>query len=515
MLDQSKAVFTAAVILCVVFVDSNVNAFQVYSNSRSRAAANGRPSSRSFSSSSRSGRSNTYRRSTSSFGAVNRSPVFRNYTPGTLNRPGTSTYHANPNRTQRRSGVASYSSPYYDSPYVSGYSGISLRGGFGRLSYGSRLGGLRYGGYQYGRSGFFVNPYVGSSIYHSGFGPSGYAPSVVAPYSNPGFNVNIGVNPGQNPGVVEQAPAPGQLLQPGFPGQAGDQTPGQDFATSIAIDELPIVNEFPVSGAPTDTVESSTVNRIQSIRYQASADAFYRDSDFASAAALYRKAAEEAADRQAPWLRLAFTQVQLNQNAEAVKSLKAALNRNDEPTAAWVSAKSLAGPSGLQRSSLSEGQLFNWLKQRPNSTDRLLLTAAWSEFQGSSSAARELIELAKNAGLSNTIASNLKTVIQDSHKKDRPKQLADQVQPAAATTSELESFSDADILLLPGADRGPRHFEAEHEPIAPLPDLVPAPVPNLAPIPLPVPASVPVQPPVPDVSQETLPLGLRIPNELE
>lgn len=487
MVGQFKVIFTATVVLCIVWPDSDADAFQVYSNSRAAASANptnARSATGSLSRTNRYGlagglankqwsyntpngqfRSNTYRRSTSSFGSPNQSPVFNNYTPGTVNRAGTSTYHHGPTRIQRRSGIATFSGPGYYNPHVPGFNGVSVGGVIVNGGFGNR----RYG-HQHGGPIFLIDPYGGAAYSPHGTGypwvPGGqvpfgvYAPPIVVPYLNQGLNGQLGTNIVPNAGLVGDAPLPNGLQQPGFaaPGIVQQEIAqpampiGEDFSAPIPIDEAPLVNEFPLTNAPTDTIESSTGSRIQSLRYQASADAAYKNADFASAAALYRKAAEEAPERQAPWLRLAFTQVQQNQNGDAVKSLKAALNRNDDPTAAWVSAEMLTGLSGTDRTSLSEEQLFNWLKQRPNSTDRLLLTAAWSEFRGSSSAARELLQMAKTAGLSKSLVRNLNAVITDSHEQDARERREPQPAKPAAKDSTVDSFSDADILLLPEAD---------------------------------------------------------------
>lgn len=493
MVGQSRAIFMAALILCLAFLDSQVNAFQVYSNSRAGASANPtntRSATGTMSRSNRNGlagglanhqwsynspngqfRSNTYRRSTSSFGSPNQSPVFHNYIPGTLNRAGTSTYHSGPTRIQRRSGVATFSGPGYYDPYVPGYNGVAVggvivNGGFGISGYRGRG---RHGHSYGGGPVLIVDPYAGSAFSPNfggyPWGPGGqipfgiYAPPIVVPYLNQGLNVNLGTNVVPNPGFIQEAPLP-NMMQPTLP-------TGEDISAQISIDEERVVNEFPLAGAPTDTVESSTGQRIQSLRYQASADASYREADFASAEALYKSATREAPERQAPWLRLAFTQIQLNRNAEAVRSLKAALNRNDDPTAAWVSARVLTGASRSDRSLLSEEQLFDWLKQRPNSTDRLLLTAAWSEFRGSSSAARELLQIAKHAGLSNNLVRNLNAVIADSHEEEpRPPAPQPPAPQPPAKDSAIDSFSDADIQLLPKADLKPTEepaFESDQK----------------------------------------------------
>ncbi|MEP3480372.1 MAG: tetratricopeptide repeat protein [Fuerstiella sp.] len=494
MVGQSKAIFTATLILCVSLFESDANAFQVFSNSRAGASAkpqNTRSATGTISRGNRHGlagglsnhqwsynspggqfRSNTSRRSTSSYGSRNHGTVFHNYNSGTLQRSGTSTYYGNPVRIQRHSGVATFSGPSYYNPNVPGFNGVAVggvivNGGFGNS------GRYRHGNHQAGPV-FLINPYGGSS--YSPYGtnypgvPGGqvpfgvYAPPIVVSPLNQGPNLNLGVNVvpnnvvpnsiAPNSGFIEQAPFPNQLPQPEF-NQPGFPQAAENFRSPISIDEAPIANEFPLSAAPTDTVVSSTSSRIQSLRYQASADVAYRESDFASAEALYRTATKEAPERQAPWLRLAFTQIQLGNNADAVISLKSALNRNDDPTAAWVSSKMLSGTSSADRSSLSEEGLFEWLKQRPNSSDRLLLTAAWSQFRGSSSAARELIQLAKNAGLSNNVARNLNAVITDSHAQEIPGRNDQEPNMPEPRESKVDSFSDADILLLPQATEKP------------------------------------------------------------
>lgn len=488
MLRQGKLIFTIATVSIVTFAQSHVNAFQVFSNSRPAASAN-RPNPRTATGTITSGnrhglagglsnhqwsynspggqfRSNSSRRSTSSYGSPRQSPVFHNYNPGTLNRSGTTTYHSGGLRIQRRSGVATFSGPGYYDPYVPGYNGVAVGGVIvngGR----ARVGG-RYDSHHHGSGPIYiVDPFY--SPYSPGYPsvPGGqipfgvYAPPVVVPYVNQGVNVNVvpGFAPGNGSsvnGFVESAPAPAAMANP-------DVSHSQTYSAPIPVDEAALNNEFPVTGAPTDTVESSAVDRIRSLRYQTSGDTYYRDADFASAEALYRSSTKEAPDRIAPWLRLAFTQISLKKYEDAVRSLKAGLNRNDDPSTAWISSDTLAGRDRSDRSLLAEDELFDWLKQRPNSTDRLLLVAAWSEFRGSSSAARELLQMAKNAGLSESVASNLKAVI-----ADRPQKEAAPEKPARAIPEEtpdapveggpdaIESFSDADIKLLPQVESDPK-----------------------------------------------------------
>lgn len=487
MLRQSKLIFMIATVSIAAFAQSQVDAFQVFSNSRPGASAN-RPNSRtatgtisrgnrhglagglsnhqwSYNSPGGQFRSNSYRRSTSTFGSPNQSPVFHNYHSGALNRAGTTTYHSGGSRIQRRSGVATFSGPGYYDPHVPGYNGVAVGGVIvngGR----TRLGG-RYRSHHHGSGPiFFVDPYAGQTFspYAPGYPwvPGGqvpfgvYAPPITVPYLNQGISIQPGASiaPGAAfplNGVPESAPAPEMLPQPA-------NANAEAYSAPIPIDESPLNNEFPVKGAPTDAVESSAVSRIRSLRYQTSGDAYYRQADFASAEALYRSSTTEAPDRIAPWLRLAFAQVSLQKHAEAVRSLKAALKRNDDPSAAWVSSEILAGNLATDQSLLAEDQLYDWLKQRPNSTDRLLLVAAWSEFRGSSSAARELLQMARHAGLSETLAVNLETVIADQHQKDdqpdRPKQAAPKAGNEkfdSKVPGNIESFSDADIKLLPQA----------------------------------------------------------------
>ena len=502
MVGQSKAIFTATLILCVSLIESDANAFQVYSNSRAGASAKPRITrsatgtisrgnrhglsnyQRSYNSRGGQFRSNTSRRSTSSYGSQNHGTVFRNYNSGTLQRSGTSTYYGTPIRIQRRSGVATFSGPSYYNPNVPGFNGVAVggvivNGGFGNSSR------YRHRNLHTGPT-LLINPYGGSSYspygINSPWGPGGqvpfgvYAPPIVVPSLKQGANLNLGVNVAPNNGFIEQAPFPNQLPQPDFNQPdvpQANSSATENFPSPISIDEALIANEFPLAAAPTDTVISSTSSRIQSLRYQASADVAYRESDFASAEALYRTATQEAPERQAPWLRLAFTQIQMGNHAAAVVSLKSALNRNDDPTAAWVSSKMLSGKSSLDRSSLSEEGLFEWLKQRPNSSDRLLLTAAWSQFRGSSSAARELIQLAKNAGLSNNVARNLNAVITDSHAQEVPGRADREPNMPEPKESKVDSFSDADILLLPQATEKPviaPKLEERRLPGAPLPE---------------------------------------------
>lgn len=507
MLRNRWTVYTVAVVIMSTVAATEALAFQVFSNSRAAASArtpNARTATGTMSRATGNGvaaglaggvgnqrwsyqnpaplyRSMNSRRATSSFGSANQSPVFHNYLPGTVNRSGTTTYRINPNRIQRRSGVASFSGPAYYNPYVPGYNGVAVGG---VVVSGGRFGSHRHGGHGHGINPvFFIDPYAGQTFspYAAGYPwvPGGqvpfgiYAPPITVPY------LNIGPGVTGLPGVTSFS---GTTTYPGGfatqnvmtesigtvlanpPGALNPipQPAAQNAISQAQVDEQPVVDEFPTAGPPTDTLESSAVDRIRSIRYQASGDVAFRDADFASAEALYRSAAKVAGERQAPWLRLMLSQIVQNEFPGAVQSLKAALNRNDDPTAAWAEAKLLTSESTRTEFSQSEERLFSWLKQRPNSADRLLLTAAFLEFRGSGSAAAELLQIAESVGLSQTLATNLRAVAQDSNQNQRPEDgdspeilqpqpldLPKVADPEAATHNKpLESFSDSDIQKL-------------------------------------------------------------------
>ncbi|MEZ6122223.1 MAG: tetratricopeptide repeat protein [Planctomycetaceae bacterium] len=305
------------------------------------------------------------------------------------------------------------SSPYSNGGGISGY-------GYGGQVYGGLYGTgiIQYGGPPF--SGAYslppIVPYAYSQHpgyhrfhdYRAGYLPSGViTPPIVVPYGGIGISA-IPMTSGSVSTVITPS-----LAQPAanptapVPLQPVPQKDGEPLSVPIPMDARPIQDEFPAA-VPQVEEATGTVDRLRSLRYQTSGDQDFRNHDFEAAAALYRTSAQTAPERRAPWLRLTWAQIAEERYADAAVSLKTALQLPNDPTSAWVPGTQLYGNQFTTIAAAQNEKLWDWLQQRPNSTDRLLLVAAFQEFQGDSGTARELLVSAIAGGIHQPLVQALR-----------------------------------------------------------------------------------------------------------
>lgn len=235
--------------------------------------------------------------------------------------------------------------------------------------------------------------------------PTILAPPIVVPYgglAGPyGFDQSLGGNNLLPPAssVVPSLPVPPATQQP-VPFENGEP-----LSRRLPTDRLPLVDEFPTR---TETRPmSDAVDRIRSVRYQTSGDGAFRGGDFASAETFYQTAIETAPRRQAAWLRLVWAQVAQRRYEEATATLKTALDIHDDPTTTLVTARDLYGTRLASRALLLTDDLWRWVEQRPQSTDRLLLAAAFYQMTEQPAAMRDILTEAEQMGLNPVLVKAL------------------------------------------------------------------------------------------------------------
>ena len=191
------------------------------------------------------------------------------------------------------------------------------------------------------------------------------------------------------------------------------------------------------------------VMRAIRIRYQTSGDSAFRKLDYASAEVFYRTAGKTASERRAPWLRLAWSQVAQQRYSDAVGSLKTALALEDDPTNSWIDGEDLYGRQSFVHSSKHNDQLWSWLQQRPNSTDRLLLAAGFQQLRGYSGVANELLSAAASTGLERTLIEAFREVVDDQLQQDVDAAVRPETQPVKAIDDGGIRMKGTEVLPLP------------------------------------------------------------------
>jgi len=183
---------------------------------------------------------------------------------------------------------------------------------------------------------------------------------------------------------AQQFPPAGQQLVPDAPAE-----PMPNF-------DAPLLNEFD-SGEPKAKV-SGLAEKINSLRYQSVGDEAFRKEDYAAAAVAYLSGLELAPDRRSLWIRMALAQIALENFGDAVRHLKTGLMTPADATRAWVTADELYGQRVAERTRTHGVKLWNWLAEKPLSSDRLLLAGTFQKLRGFDSAADELLEMARYDG---------------------------------------------------------------------------------------------------------------------
>lgn len=381
--------------------------------------------------------------------------------PPTSNRSSSTHRHSTPHHSR---GTIHYSVPAPNIHY-SPYHGPQYYGNYG--------GPVIYGapGYGYGYNSYGLSPYDQARIqnglpsrYSNGYAPysSIATPPIIIPYGGTANTFS------QSPATLPQSA--GNILPP-VP-EAVEET----YSKKIATDERPIANEFQAQPPAGFGVPASTVDRIRSLRYQTSGDSEFRQQEFAAAATLYEASAKTAADRRAPWIRKAWAAVSQQQFDEAARSLKLALQLTDDPTNSWIPGEQLYGQKFASDAASQNEPLWLWLQERPNSTDRLLLVAAFQQLQGYTGTARELINAALQKGLQQNIVDAFEQIIND--------RAGDPVQPQ----KQVPGIKDPNVIgaaqqigepvIIEEETTGPRVFTAPQTPEAPPADEFPLVIPG-------------------------------------
>lgn len=299
----------------------------------------------------------------------------------------------------------------------------------------------------------YLGPYSQQYL-HGGYGiapsyPTISAPPIVIPYGArssatyqrvPYGSSVIGsynVVPAPNVNVVPPSIPPATTLDP-------QMVPDPQQSRTFDVDERPMTNEFEAATLNAAAAPSA-VDKLRSLRYQTSGDDAFRRSDYASAAALYEAAADTASNRRAPVLRQVWANIAMEDFPEAIAKLKKVLAMPADPTNAWIAAADLYPTAELAKVSLQNDALWDWVQQRPNSTDRLLLGAAFQLLQEHSGAARELLRTAQSLGLAESTVRSMYALADSA---ERPQA----VQPAAADGIRMKGD---DLITIPQSSPKP------------------------------------------------------------
>lgn len=245
------------------------------------------------------------------------------------------------------------------------------------------------------------NPYYG---YSAGVGPAfwgggigaacGYLPGLTVW----GYSTSISspaITTGLPSAFLPPAPA-ADLQQVAFDNETKPVVP--DFSGQV-----PVRDEF--SAVPVKQTQSSLPDKIHSLRYQASGDDAFRKHDFATAEVFYQTAVQTAPERPAAALRMAFVHIAQGNFPDAVAWLKTGLQLPTDRTQAWIPWPQLYGNDGAELMRQHSDRLWEWVAERPLSTDRLLLAGTFQKLREYDGTADELLKLVRDHGQPEHVAA--------------------------------------------------------------------------------------------------------------
>ncbi|MCP4788336.1 MAG: hypothetical protein GY878_32915 [Fuerstiella sp.] len=373
--------------------------------------------------------------------------------------------------SSRRIGVPSYSNSQYSVPQIDAPGNATVR------TYSSRPNGAQYstrpidhyGRYQYGNGHMGTHQYIPPAGQYPAYE---HPPTQIRIYGRPPIPISPGYGHDYRSGSAPPIQPPyggpvGQRFPPPYSAVPSVTEHGPAMSPVTSVDERAIVDEFTIGVAAGEQSNVGALDLLRSLRQQNLGDMAFRRGDYASAEGFYRTATETAPSRRASWLRLTWTQVAQQRFAAAASDLKTALHLHGDPTDSWISGSLLYGARPRVQASHQSEQLWNWLQKRPNSTDRLLLTAAFQHLCGDHGTARELLSVAVQNGLPDTLHRAMQDTGQGIHRnverRDEPRSSA---LPSTQDTNAPSHASGEDRIL---------PLERRTTPVIPDPLIVPAP----------------------------------------
>ena len=147
-----------------------------------------------------------------------------------------------------------------------------------------------------------------------------------------------------------------------------------EFEQAVAVDEVP-----------------QPAVALQALRSQSAGDAAFRAGDYALADQHYADALEHEAAAGSVLIRRMLARISLQDFGQASGHLRQLLKLTD-PHRVPLNLNELYGPDAVKRESQSAAALWDWLEQRPESADRLLLMAAFQGLHGRSSLSLQLLQ---------------------------------------------------------------------------------------------------------------------------
>ncbi|MGV2340907.1 MAG UNVERIFIED_CONTAM: hypothetical protein LVR18_45310 [Planctomycetaceae bacterium] len=175
----------------------------------------------------------------------------------------------------------------------------------------------------------------------------------------------------------------------------------------LPLESCPPQKNSPLQNAAQRQVTAA--ERIDSLRLISQGDDAFRRADYAAAATSYHSALRLTPDRPAVWLR----EVHLNiAQGRCERGSCLPQNQSDAcrcSTSPYVyTASSIYGSDDAPELQKSSQRLWQWLTERPESADRLLLMAAFELLQSHDTVSSELITQAEQQGGSATCTAVLR-----------------------------------------------------------------------------------------------------------
>lgn len=203
---------------------------------------------------------------------------------------------------------------------------------------------------------------------------------------------------------------------------------------AAAARKLPTPEEFPAANAAQRQVTAA--ERIDSLRLISQGDDAFRRADYATAATSYHSALRLTPDQPAVWLREVHLNIAQGRYERAAACLKTSLTLAGAAQSVRLTASSIYGSDDAPELQKSSQRLWQWLTERPESADRLLLMAAFELLQSHDTVSSELITQAEQQGGSATCTAVLRQQLAQTQT------VSNLVQAESAEAAEISDNAD-------------------------------------------------------------------------
>jgi hypothetical protein len=136
---------------------------------------------------------------------------------------------------------------------------------------------------------------------------------------------------------------------------------------------------------------------------------------------------------------MAFTRISQAEFGEAASCLKTGLGLKSDSSRTWMSAVELFGTTLPERIRSDSRSLWDWVAEKPRSTDRLMLMAAFQKWRGMNRTADDLLSVVDSSGADIETVRALQKLFAEEDQQAEYSESGQRREPQKSSTDGFES----------------------------------------------------------------------------